>query len=70
MLTIEVWHQTSRSKSKNNLRIVQVGFYLASADKAGEELAAAVHDPVTKTTVILSNTLLSFYHRTPHPITF
>ena len=40
VLTIEVWHQTSGGKGTNNLREVQVGFHLATADEAGEALAA------------------------------
>ena len=44
MLTIEVWHQTSRCKGTNFLREVQVGFHLAPAHKAGKALAAAI-DP-------------------------
>ena len=44
VLTIEVWHQTSGCKGTNFLREVQVGFHLASADKAGKAFAAAV-DP-------------------------
>ena len=44
VLTIEVWHQTSGGKGTYFLREVQVGFHLATADEAGEALAAAV-DP-------------------------
>ena len=44
VLTIEVWHQTSRRKGTNFLREVQVGFHFATADQAGKALAAAI-DP-------------------------
>lgn len=43
VLTIEVWHQTSGGKGTNILREVQVGFHLATTNKARDAFAAAIY---------------------------